>query len=249
MAMGNASPFQTLAFLLSYSHQTTVPSPQPNSLRDTPQLERQQRRAPVPSVIPPGYPDGTTWVVDNGRPRLMIPEPHMPQHETQSPAAHSSKYRHRMHITDTTSRVNTTEGNRDRLLPAFKSSPPVTSQDLHYRSPGPNVGWRDSPREKINFPFDTVPVTPPSGLSRRSRSHSRSRPEQIPPLEQNGLPVPSVSFHPQRYNRPAPMPTVIPPGYPEGTRWIVGSGGRPKLEVHLVVIPFLQEYRLTLTKF
>jgi hypothetical protein len=50
-------------------------------------------------------------------------------------------------------------------------------------------------------------------------------------LEQDAPPVPSILRRPARQNKPAPVPAVIPPGYPEGTRWVVDFNGRPRLEV------------------
>ncbi|KAH8806772.1 hypothetical protein DL96DRAFT_597597 [Flagelloscypha sp. PMI_526] len=67
--------------------------------------------------------------------------------------------------------------------------------------------------------------------SRRSRSHSRSREDEAPlPLDLDVPPVPPVPPHPNRGQKPYRVPEVIPPGYPEGTRWVVGRDGRPRLE-------------------
>ncbi|KAH8810210.1 hypothetical protein DL96DRAFT_1716921 [Flagelloscypha sp. PMI_526] len=96
--------------------------------------------------------------------------------------------------------------------------------------PGPVVNWRDIPRNQINFPFATVPTPPPPEPPRRSRSHSRSRSEQVAPApDPNAPPVPFIQPRPGRQQKPAPVPSVVPPGYPEGTTWVVDFGGRPRL--------------------
>ncbi|KAH8810170.1 hypothetical protein DL96DRAFT_555299 [Flagelloscypha sp. PMI_526] len=91
--------------------------------------------------------------------------------------------------------------------------------------PGPVVNWRDIPRDRINFPFATVPIPPDPEPVRRPRSHSRSR--SVDPNTTHEL---VISPQPRRQQKPAPVPSVVPPGYPEGTVWIVDSSGRPRLE-------------------
>ncbi|KAH8795257.1 hypothetical protein DL96DRAFT_1826640 [Flagelloscypha sp. PMI_526] len=95
--------------------------------------------------------------------------------------------------------------------------------------PGPIVNWRDTPRNQINFPFATVLTPPPPEAPHRSHSHSRSRSEQVAPTpDPNTPPVPFIQPRPGRQQKPAPVPSVIPPGYPEGTTRAVDFGGRPR---------------------
>ncbi|KAH8810169.1 hypothetical protein DL96DRAFT_1761097 [Flagelloscypha sp. PMI_526] len=97
--------------------------------------------------------------------------------------------------------------------------------------PGPVVNWRDIPRKQINFPFATVPMPPSPEPHRRSRSHSRSRSERdVPSPDPEAPPVPFIQSRPRRQQKPAPVPSVIPPGYPEGTVWVVDPPKWPRLE-------------------
>ncbi|KAH8823740.1 hypothetical protein DL96DRAFT_1558644 [Flagelloscypha sp. PMI_526] len=62
-------------------------------------------------------------------------------------------------------------------------------------------------------------------------SHSRSRGDKFASLpDSNTPPVPAVPQRPGREGKVYPMPSVLPPGYPEGTCWIRDRGGRPHLE-------------------
>ncbi|KAH8797402.1 hypothetical protein DL96DRAFT_997044 [Flagelloscypha sp. PMI_526] len=66
---------------------------------------------------------------------------------------------------------------------------------------------------------------------RRSRSQSRSRADQVAPHSDTcAPPVPLIPSPSTRQQKPFPIPAVIPPGYPEDTRWTVGLSGRPRLE-------------------
>ncbi|KAH8810098.1 hypothetical protein DL96DRAFT_1627662 [Flagelloscypha sp. PMI_526] len=224
---------------------------------------RQRESAPLPSVVPPGYPDGTIWVLDNGWPRLMIPEQYITSHRTKLPPARTVEKDRQQRMVDVGKWAVRTEDNRHGFQPAVDYLHPQTaglcdgsspfslstSQKFHDASifqdhrrsrsrqsvvpppgfPGPVVDWRDIPRSKINFPFATVPDPPPPELPRRSRSHSRHRDIQSP--DGNSPPVPFVPPRPRpAYQRkPAPVPSVVPPGYPEGTIWISDSNGRPRL--------------------
>ncbi|KAH8823936.1 hypothetical protein DL96DRAFT_1683091, partial [Flagelloscypha sp. PMI_526] len=69
----------------------------------------------------------------------------------------------------------------------------------------------------------------PSGSERRSRSHSRSQSHQVAyPLDPNAPPAQIVPLK-WRSKKPAPLPSVVPPGYAEGTEWAAFSDGWPRL--------------------
>ncbi|KAH8810171.1 hypothetical protein DL96DRAFT_1627891, partial [Flagelloscypha sp. PMI_526] len=202
-----------------------------------------QKSAPVPTVIPPGYPEGTAWVVDSGgQPRLETPAQYRVRYNVQTSDSILPKQGHDQYPQPFNDIPPQTPGRSEGSFqrPRSKSiHEPSTSRDEARRRsrsrqpvvpppgfPGPVIDWRDIPRDRINFPFATVPTPPPSEPPRRSRSHSRSG---VAP-DSSADPVPFVVPRPRRQPKPAPIPSVIPPGYPEGTTWVVKSNGRPQLE-------------------
>ncbi|KAH8797400.1 hypothetical protein DL96DRAFT_996833 [Flagelloscypha sp. PMI_526] len=229
------------------SNRPNVPSPRPNvafepSITPRPGHRSRQQPALGPSAIPPIYPEGTTWVVKDGKPQQITPEQYLVWYGTQSHPVHTSGIARQQRMTDVGNWAIKTESQRNNFQSAFDNPLASTSQsDSRHRSgsrppvvpppgfPGPVMDWRDIPREKINFPIATVETS--SENLRRSRSHSRSRSEHVAPTLGQDTPwVPLNPRRPGRQNKPAPIPAVIPPGYPVGTQWVVDSNGRPRLE-------------------
>ncbi|KAH8797393.1 hypothetical protein DL96DRAFT_1787850 [Flagelloscypha sp. PMI_526] len=152
-----------------------------------PRSQRQQKPAPVPSVVPPGYPEGTTWVVDSfGRPRLETPEQRRLRYESESAVAMQT-------------------GQRHDPFPQSQVHP--ISSTLHHQS-----AFQDEPTRY------SISKSTNNKNSRRSRSHSRSRLEHVTPaLDSNAPPVPIISQRSNRTQKSFPVPSVIPPGFPEHT--------------------------------
>ncbi|KAH8806773.1 hypothetical protein DL96DRAFT_597608 [Flagelloscypha sp. PMI_526] len=166
---------------------------------DPQRLGSEGQLLPMPSVIPPGYMQGTRWIRDgSGRPRLELlqtPEQYQVRYGSQSPSI---------------------------LDPPQPQCRPVAN-DLN----NPNLSIQsESPR------FSRSRSIRAHGSLSRSRSHSRSQSEQVPfPLDPTPPPVPAIPQPSRPQQRPFPVPSVIPPDFPEGTRWVVDfPGGRPYLE-------------------
>ncbi|KAH8810099.1 hypothetical protein DL96DRAFT_1716820 [Flagelloscypha sp. PMI_526] len=158
---------------------------------------------PIPSAVPPGHPEGSFWVRGaNGWPQVMTPEQHSIQDRSQVPTV--------------------TEAARHNIqMPISQSQFQKVSNRPHYHSTAvPKESTRFS-RERSNNTRDP----------RRARSHSRSRSDQLAhPLDTDAPPVPSILPRSGGQPKKFPVPTVLPPGYSEDTRWVVGSGGWPRLE-------------------
>ncbi|KAH8797406.1 hypothetical protein DL96DRAFT_1721312 [Flagelloscypha sp. PMI_526] len=72
----------------------------------------------------------------------------------------------------------------------------------------------------------------------RSRSHSRPRPNQAAVhLGTDASEVEPILRRPGCTQKAYPIPTVLPPDYPEGTTWVVDSSGWPRLEESGLSIP------------
>ncbi|KAH8823274.1 hypothetical protein DL96DRAFT_268161 [Flagelloscypha sp. PMI_526] len=79
----------------------------------------------------------------------------------------------------------------------------------------------------------SLALIPASSRHRRpSSTNSRPQPEVIAPIQPNAPPVPVVPPL-RRHQKEWPLPSVLPPGYPEGSRWIRDPTGWPRVEVCL----------------
>ncbi|KAH8810112.1 hypothetical protein DL96DRAFT_1627706 [Flagelloscypha sp. PMI_526] len=175
-----------------------------SSLVETPFIPPQPKRwykpAPMPSVVPPGYPEGTTWILDSGgRPKLETPAQHIVRCSKQSPAAFLVG-NGRRHDNFQARAVE------PRLQPA--NDDPRTLPSEHSEE------YTARPRSRSPGSYESPP---------RSNTRSRHQAKQEPL-------VPFVPPRQCRQHKPAPVPSVIPPGFPKGTRWVVDSSGRPRLE-------------------
>ncbi|KAH8797404.1 hypothetical protein DL96DRAFT_1565671 [Flagelloscypha sp. PMI_526] len=179
---------------------------------------RQQRPAPIPNAIPPGYPAGTTWVLDSGGwPQLKVCSL-LPTSSPRELAYLTFKVPESL-----TGHVNASPHTaiRDREQRQSQFCPPID----HSRHLGPIAHHEDSNR------LSRANLTNAYDLPRRSRSQSRSRSDQVAPLfDVTAPPVPSIPPRTGRQQKQFLIPDAIPPGYPDGTRWIVGSSGWPQLE-------------------
>ncbi|KAH8835029.1 hypothetical protein DL96DRAFT_1702034 [Flagelloscypha sp. PMI_526] len=188
----------------SQCHQVVHPlDPSVSSVPIIPLQWRQQRPAPVPSVPPPGFPEGTIWVpCSDGWPRLKEPGIRPNQHDTASSA------------------VMLTGPQRDARAHASQSQAYPITDNPHSQTAAIQGESTHFSRASSIRTYDRP---------RRSRSHSRSRPGQGAPLQDPDAPpvppTPSRLNHPQK---PLPIPGALPPGYPEDSRWVVDFGGRPR---------------------
>ncbi|KAH8810105.1 hypothetical protein DL96DRAFT_1685603 [Flagelloscypha sp. PMI_526] len=143
----------------------------------------------VPSVIPPGYPKDTTWVYNSsGRPQPAAPE----QYSVGNPPVVRLKEQSRNPGGST---------SRSQFDQAIARCGPETTPFSRECTP--------LSRAKPNNSHDP----------RRSRSSSHSRSNQVAPfLDAIISPVPPIPKNPSRQQKLFPIPTVLPPGYPEDSR-------------------------------
>ena len=137
-----------------------------------------------------------------------------------------------------------TEGKRLRFHPTVEHAPAFAPEDFghpHPRSHQPAIpppefsrpvnASRDIPRQGSNFPL-TTDQTPPPRRPRRSCSHSRTHYKPaVSSVDLNLAEAPFIPPQPKRWYKTVPVPSVVPPGYPEGTSWILDPDGKPRLEV------------------
>ncbi|KAH8810092.1 hypothetical protein DL96DRAFT_1716816 [Flagelloscypha sp. PMI_526] len=161
----------------------------------------QAKQWSIPSTVPPGYPDGTVWVrSSSGWPELVMPENPPAQNKVKSSIVRSPAQQNELRP----SQHDHVECHSRLETPAFQRESTRLSRTK-------SANTQDAPR--------------------RSRSHSRSRVDQVAPhSDTSAPPVPLIPSPSTRQQKPFPIPTVIPPSYPEDTRWTVGLSGRPRLE-------------------
>ncbi|KAH8810104.1 hypothetical protein DL96DRAFT_1716824 [Flagelloscypha sp. PMI_526] len=173
----------------------------PGSMQPVPQ----SKEWVIPSVVPHGYPEGTKWAAcsPGGWPRLVTPEGYPVRRDIQAPAIMLAEQEHDPRASGCQSQFHPTRTYPDDRFIVVQREPPRLSQMTSSNTQHP----------------------------RRSRSHSRSRSDHdAHPLDPNAPPVPQLPLRTSRQQKEFPIPQVVPPGYPEDTRWTVGLNGRPQLE-------------------